>query len=196
MTLAIPMGLETAGLLVSMTAPGNKVRGGEEFALSASRALATVGMSFVCGIQDILKYLREKPLVWIGLLALFLVLLEAFLRQKEAGHLPYPLLFCTGLYCLYSAMQAPAIYAGVEVSSGVFNMNYQVFLLLALGILTAAADQAAERIRRAGCGRMGSRQDRDPRAFAVRGSCGALQGKPEAEHDLPEPRLYHQRTGG
>ena len=29
-------------------------------------------------------------------------------------------------------------------------MNYQVFLLLALGILTAAADQAAERIRRAG----------------------------------------------
>ncbi len=83
-TLAIPMGLETAGLLVSMTAPGNKVRGGEEFALSASRALATVGMSFVCGIQDILKYLREKPLVWIGLLALFLVLLEAFLRQKEA----------------------------------------------------------------------------------------------------------------
>lgn len=148
--LAIPMVLETAGLLVSMTAPGNKVRGGEEFVLSASRAFATVGMSFVCGIQDILKYLREKPLVWIGLLALFLVLLEAFLRQKEAGHLPYPLLFCTGLYCLYSAMQAPEIYAGVEVSSGVFNMNYQVFLLLALGILTAAADQAAGRIRRAG----------------------------------------------
>ena len=40
---------------------------------------------------------------------------------------------------LYSAMQAPAIYAGVEVSGGVYNMNYQCFLLMMLTALYVLA---------------------------------------------------------
>ncbi len=145
--LIIPVLFELAGLIISMKAPGNRVRGGEEFGFSASKGIAAIGLSFVYGIEDIIQYMKETPVVWIGFLVLFLILVEAFLRQKKQRDLKYPIWTCIGLYCLYSAMQTPAIYANVEVSLGVYNMNYQVFLILMVGVLTAAADKAAGKIR-------------------------------------------------
>lgn len=141
--LLVPVLLELPGLIVSMKAPGNKVRGGNEFGFSVSKGLLAVGMSFVSGIRDIISYIAGKPVVWIGFLALFLILTEAFLRQKRERHPEHPFLICAGLFCLYSAMQAPAVYADVEVSNGVYNTNYQVFLLMMLGILTVLADKTA-----------------------------------------------------
>jgi hypothetical protein len=42
-------------------------------------------------------------------------------------------------------MQAPAIYAGVEVSRGVLNTNFQVFMLTASGILFILAERMTRR---------------------------------------------------
>lgn len=140
--------LELPGLIISMKAPGNKVRGGNEFGFSLSKGFSAVGMSFVSGIRDIVSYLMEKPVIWIGFLALFLILTEAFLRQRSRKRAEHPFLICAGLFCLYSAMQAPAVYADVEVSNGVYNMNYQVFLLMMLGILAVLAERTAQAIRK------------------------------------------------
>lgn len=52
------------------------------------------------------------------------------------------------LFCLYSAMQAPAVYAGVEVSQGVANTNFLVFLLTASGALLILAGKTADRMKR------------------------------------------------
>lgn len=145
--LLAPVLLELPGLVISMKAPGNKVRGGAQFGFSVSKALSAVGMSFLSGIRDIIGYVKEKPVVWIGFLALFLILTEAFLRQKEEKHPEHPFLICAGLFGLYSAMQAPAVYADVEVSNGVYNTNYQVFMLMMLGFLTVLADKAAKALR-------------------------------------------------
>lgn len=132
--LLFPVILEIVGLVISMEAPGNKVRGGEEFGLSASKAASTIGLSFVGGIRDIGNYITNKPLIFVGLIFLFLIFLNIF-QEEECRRIKHPILSILALFCLYSAMQAPAIYAEVSVSGGVYNMNYQMFLLCASGIL-------------------------------------------------------------
>ena len=143
--LLIPVILETIGLVISMKAPGNKVRGGEEFGLSFGRAFGTIGKCFLEGARDAAGYLQEKPLVFVGLAVLFLILLEANIStgKKRQKH---PLIGMLALLCLYCAMQAPEIYAGVEVSRGVDNTNFLVFLLAALGCLEIMASWIIERM--------------------------------------------------
>lgn len=144
--LLIPIVLETIGLIISMKAPGNKVRGGEEFGLSFAKAVETVGLSFVEGIKTIGTYLQEKPLIFVGILILFLFMLKAMENRTEKMTMKFPVIRILALFCLYCAMQAPAIYANVEVSGGVHNMNYQVFLLMAGGIGLIISELAVNRI--------------------------------------------------
>ncbi len=149
--LLIPMALETAGLMVSMKAPGNKVRGGADFGFSFAKAVETIGSSFVNGILDIKGYLLEKPMVFVIFLLIFLFLTKGWCtgnaRGAKAKEGKLGWLFLPAVFCLYSAMQAPAVYAGVEVSGGVYNMNYWVFLLLMLAIFTVLSKKTASFIR-------------------------------------------------
>lgn len=143
--LCLPIMLEFIGLILSMKAPGNKVRGGEEFGLSLSRGMWTIGQSFVEGMRTIGNYMQTKPLAMMGLLLLFLLLLSAVRKRGKEPSVKYPMISILLLFCLYCAMQAPAIYAGVEVSGGVHNMNYLVFLLTTAGILLILAQQIVTR---------------------------------------------------
>lgn len=138
--LVIPVLTELVGLVISMRAPGNLVRGGKEFGFSLSRALWTIGASFVCAVKDIGVYRKERPLVLVGLLFLFLLFLMLLWQREEGLHIPYRFAAGLLLFCLYSAMQAPALYADVAFSKGVPNTNYLVFLLTAAFILLMAAD--------------------------------------------------------
>lgn len=133
--LTIPFMLEMIGLVISMKAPGNKVRGGEEFGLSIEKAARTVIECFVEGERDFIGYLQEKPMIFLGLAVLFLVMLEAFKGSAIKGTWKQTVIAIIALLCLYCAMQAPALYAGVEVSRGVYNMNFMVFLLAMIGSL-------------------------------------------------------------
>lgn len=149
--LIIPIIFEMTGLIISMKAPGNKVRGGEEFGFSLSAGIKTIGLSFVEGLKAFCSYFREKPLIFVGLFLLFLILAEAFKKRKRDEEpdnfivFKYPLFVSLALFCLYSVMQAPAIYAGVEVSGGVYNMNFLTFLLAISCILMIIAKKAADK---------------------------------------------------
>ena len=145
--LFLPIGLELSGLIVSMKSPGNKVRGGEEFGFSVARGVETVSASFLQGLRDIKIYFQEKPLVFVGLFWLAILLFLIFCNEKKMRFAVHPLLLIAMLFCLYSAMQAPALYAGVEVSGGVYNMNFLVFLLTATGILLIITAYLAEWIK-------------------------------------------------
>lgn len=163
LALLVPICVELVGLIVSMKAPGNLVRAvgehtsGENFGFSVGKALETIGKSFFYAIKDIGLYWKEKPLVFAGLLFLFLCFLIVFYTGDFYGEdltaknrifrFPYSLYSILLLFCLDSAMQAPAIYADVEVSGGVPNMNYQVFLLTACGALLIAAEKMAGMLR-------------------------------------------------
>lgn len=146
-TLCIPVCTELVGLAVSAMAPGNKVRAGEEFGASVSAGLMTIGKSFLYGIKDVRIYAEERPLIFVGLLFLFIVFIINFSTWEDAFRFKHPLLLSLMLLCLYSAMQAPAIYAGVSVSKGVLNTNYQVFLLASSGILLIAAEKTACKLK-------------------------------------------------
>lgn len=138
--LGIPMLTELVGLIVSMKAPGNLVRGGNDFGFSAARALRTIGSCFVHAVTDIGVYAKERPLALVGLLFLFLLFVMILWQRTERLSIPNPFLMGLMLFCLYSAMQAPELYAGVTVSKGVPNTNYLIFLLTAAFILLMAAD--------------------------------------------------------
>lgn len=138
--LGIPVLTELIGLVISMKSPGNLVRGGAEFGFSPARALQTIGASFVCAVKDIGVYGKERPLALVGLLFLFLLFLILLWQRKEGLQIPHRFAAGLLLFCLYSAMQAPAIYADVAYSKGVPNTNYLVFLLTAAFILLMAAD--------------------------------------------------------
>lgn len=145
--LFFPIILELLGLIISMKAPGNKVRGGEEFGFSVTKGTETIVSSFLQGLKDIGVYLNEKPLVFVGILLLLSFLVVILCCEKEVIFPIHPLLLTVLLFCLYCAMQAPAIYAGVEVSGGVHNMNFQTFLLTVSGVLLIIAVYIAKGIR-------------------------------------------------
>ena len=145
--LGIPFAVEMIGLVISMKAPGNKVRGGEEFGFSAGKAVVTIGKCFTEGIRTVVGYWQEKPIVFVGLAVLFLVVLEGAKKAGNREKQQYPGIVTAALLCLFFAMQAPALYADVEVSGGVHNMNFLVFLLAAAGSLSVYAASIAEKIR-------------------------------------------------
>ncbi len=145
--LGIPLAVEMIGLVISMKAPGNKVRGGEEFGFSAGKAAVTIGKCFTEGIRTVVGYWQEKPIVFVGLAVLFLVILEAAKKAGNRENLYHPGIVAGALLCLFFAMQAPALYADVEVSGGVHNMNFLVFLLAAAGSLSVCAGRIAEKIK-------------------------------------------------
>lgn len=145
--LGIPMLLELVGLVISFLAPGNRHRAGDEFGFSVPLAVKTILNSFVCGIEDLGTYAESRPLIFVGLLFLFITFVTAFGAREDDFSFKHPVLLSLMLYCLYSAMQAPAIYAAVEVSGGVPNTNYLVFLLTASGILLIIAQRVSKRLK-------------------------------------------------
>lgn len=147
-TLCIPVITELIGLVASMKAPGNRRRAGEDFGFSVTKVLKTVGYSFLYAVRDIGNYMKARPLALVGLLFLFLLLTAALCLRKEEREIRYPVWIILMLFCLYSAMQAPAVYAAVSVSQGVPNMNYLMFLLTASGMLLLAADKLVRKLKR------------------------------------------------
>lgn len=141
--LCIPMLTELIGLAVSMKSPGNKVRAGEEFGFSIVKGMETIGYSFLYAVRDIGTYAKERPLALVGLLFLFLLFIAVFTYWQDGLRIRHPVWIAMMLWCLYSAMQAPAVYADVAVSGGVPNTNFQMFLLAASGLLLLAADKLA-----------------------------------------------------
>ena len=153
--LIVPVVTEMIGLIISMKAPGNMVRGGEDFGFSVGRAINTILVSFKQGATDIGSYAENKPLVIAGLVALALILLEGAVKRKTGTEQNendrdkkrkkwFAAGIIAGAWCLYCAMQAPTVYAGVEFSSGVYNMNYQCFLLMSMAVLLVLAEFLAD----------------------------------------------------
>ena len=146
-TLLVPIITELIGLIVSMKSPGNRVRAGGDFEFSFSKGIKTIGLSFLYGIKDIGTYAKERPLIFAGLLFMFVIFVTIFCMKEEAFHFEHPVWLSLMLFCLYSAMQSPAIYADVAVSGGVPNTNFQVFLLMASGILLLIAERLSVKLK-------------------------------------------------
>lgn len=127
--LLLPIIAEMAGLVISLMAPGNKVRGGEELGVSGGRVVSTVMESFWQGVLTIGDYLMEKPLMFLLMVPAAVIIWMELNRQKKRFEYRLPMVFLDAMFCIYCAMFAPGIYAGTELSGGVPNTIFQVFVL-------------------------------------------------------------------
>lgn len=133
--LLIPVAAEMVGLVVSLLAPGNRVRGGEDLGVSAGRAAFTVMESFWQGILTIGDYLAEKPLMFLLMIPAAVIIWMELNRQKVRFEYRLPGVFLDVMFCIYCAMFAPGLYAGTELSGGVPNTVFQVFVLTMMASL-------------------------------------------------------------
>ena len=139
--LFLPVVLEAIGLIVSIKAPGNAVRGGAAFGFSVSKVLGTIGMSFVGGVKDAVSYFQTSPMVYVLLIMIFLVVLHAVRERGNVIKIKYSSILLLSVFCLYSAMQAPGIFAAVDTSGGVYNTNFLVFLMFMMALIVVAAEK-------------------------------------------------------
>lgn len=131
--MGIPLILETVGLLVSALAPGNALRGGETYEITAGRILRAIPESFRQGTVGLMGTAKEHPVTLAALLILAVLLWDILRDRLSEGTFRFPLpgiviFYFFGTYC---AMYWPGIFAGVEVSGGVPNTIYWVFVLMA-----------------------------------------------------------------
>ena len=131
--LLLPLAAEMIGLVISLLAPGNTVIGGEELGVSAGKAAAVILESFRQGVLTIVTYLSEKPAMFLLLIPAVFLIWEELKGQEEKGtggfDYRFPGLFLAAMFCIYCAMFAPGLYAGTELSGGVPNTIFQVFVL-------------------------------------------------------------------
>lgn len=155
--LLIPASIECGGLLVSFLSPGNTYRGGEDFGFHWTLIFDTVLNCFKEGILGIGRYMGEYPAIFFAFVLIAVFLVEALVKAKENFLFPMPIFFCIMMFCLYCAMYAPEIYAGVEVSGGVPNTIFQVFLLTVLADMVYVLGWICVRWRNKNISRLKSR---------------------------------------
>jgi len=129
----LAFGAELAGLAVSFLAPGNNVRGGEEFGFSIKWALECVYYAIDRGIYLGVDYFAENKMnLLIFILIAFLVWSQLWRTEKEKCKFRYPLLFVIYINGVYWASYTPEIYSRSDVSGGVPNTYMQFFFLVTL----------------------------------------------------------------
>ncbi len=146
----LPLLLELAGLAVSMTAPGNKVRGGEAFGFSIQAVAGTIVSCFARGAVKAWQYVTGHPFLLLIFAAAAYAFWQALKKDGVKKKYPYPAVFVFFSYCVYCAMFAPEIYAGVEVSGGVHNMNFYMFLFMAFSDMIYVEGALAGRRKKEG----------------------------------------------
>lgn len=128
--LGIPFVLECIGLVISAAAPGNANRGGSGYSVSIGRAAMAVGSSVIQGTTSIADFFVNKPFVFLIFAVITIISCNAAKNAKTNFEFKKPILVFVWLYLIYCAMYWPGIFAGVEVSGGVPNTIFQVFVLM------------------------------------------------------------------
>lgn len=147
--LLLPLCLELTGLYISAIAPGNKVRGGEDFGFHFGQVISTIGECFVQGLIYIREYIARSPAALILLVLATFIVYEGF-RQQERMCFSFrmPLLCVILMYATWCAMFAPGLYAGVELSGGVPNTIWQIFILTSFASMVYCAGWLAVKMGR------------------------------------------------
>lgn len=154
----LPLVLESIGLIISIKAPGNKVRGGEEFGFSVGAVAKTILECFAGGVSQGLEFITGHPLL-VPAFAVAAVIIWFMVRERgEGNRYPLPGVFVLFSYCVYCAMFAPVKYVNVEVSGGVYNMYYYMFLFMVFsdmiyleGAICAYISRRRDASRKGGC---------------------------------------------
>lgn len=127
--LLIPLLLEMAGFVVSAIAPGNKGRGGEDFGFSIARVFNTILMALKKGLVDGVSYIFDGRLILPAMILIAVFAFEAYHVQERRAEAKHPIAFIVLTYLVACSVRTPAIYAAVEVSGGVPDVEFFTTIL-------------------------------------------------------------------
>ena len=129
--ILVAFAAEMIGFIISFKAPGNSVRGGEEFGADLKWALQCVYYAIDRGI-----YLGEDYFLKNAVTTVVYILLAIFIwnqlwrLNREKVKFRLPLLFVIYMNGIYWAAYTPEIYSRSDVSGGVPNTYFHIFLLI------------------------------------------------------------------
>ena len=127
--LCLPLVLLVTGFIFSAISPGNAVRGGDSYYFSGFRVLTTIFESIKQGgYWAIARFFTVRPLVLVAPL-LGIVAWEQIDIDKAELEFRHPVLVICFLFLVSCSVYAPGIYAQSEVSGGVPDTIYFIFLL-------------------------------------------------------------------
>lgn len=125
--------LEIIGLVVSFKAPGNNVRGGEEFGFNLKWALQCIYYAIDRGIYLGEDYFLKNPVTTVLYIILAIVIWNQLWRtNREKNKFCFPLIFVLFMNGIYWATYVPEIYSRSDVSGGVPNTYFHVFLIITI----------------------------------------------------------------
>lgn len=125
--------VELIGIAISFLAPGNSVRGGEEFGFSLKWGLECIIYAIDRGI-----YLGEDYFIKNGVTTVSYVILSVIIWYEmwEVDYSKFkfkmPFLWVIYMNGIYWAIYTPEIYSRSDVSGGVPNTYFHVFLIITL----------------------------------------------------------------
>ncbi len=122
--------ISLAGLLISITAPGNAIR--QASVGSSSGAFRAILLSFAYGGYSAANSINVPVLIGFVFLTPFLYPIA----KKSSFQFRYPILVFLLSFCVYSAQATPPLYAlGLSLPERLINIIYYSFYLLATGNL-------------------------------------------------------------
>lgn len=127
--LLLPFFLLIVGVIFSIISPGNAVRGGDSYYFSIMRVFTTIWASVKQGTEGIVRcFFSVRPLILV-IPMLSLATWELIDVAKVKWKLKYPAFVILFLFLVSCSVYAPGIYSESEVSGGVPDSIYFVFLL-------------------------------------------------------------------
>lgn len=134
--LLVPFFLLMAGFIFSALSPGNAVRGGDSYYFSVSRVFFTIVESIWQGFKGAINWFITVRPLFLTVPLLFIAVWEQIDITKIKWEFKHPVLVLVFLFLVSCSLYAPGIYAQSEVSGGVPDTIWFVFLLMfILGII-------------------------------------------------------------
>ena len=127
--LLLPFALLLIGFVFSAISPGNAARGGDSYYFGIERVFVTVLESIKQGFFGGINWFISVRPLFLAIPLLFIITWEEIDLTKVKLKLKYPVFVLIFLFLISCSVYAPGIYAQSEVSGGVPDSIYFVFLL-------------------------------------------------------------------
>ena len=128
--LIFPMVLVAAGFILSAAAPGNAIRGGEDYGFSLGRVAEVFTGSFASGVTGYLKYyLTVRPLILLPA-GVFVVCAGTATERRVSGRSLAMTAVCG--FIIVCMIHAPEIYAGSTVTAGISGGVYNSYFFISV----------------------------------------------------------------
>lgn len=128
--LIIPMVLVAAGFLLSAAAPGNAIRGGEDYGFSLGRVAEVFTVSFVSGVSGFFRYFMEvRPLIFLPV-GVFII--SAGCKAEARISRRTLITMAVSGFIMVCMIHAPEIYAGSTVTAGISGGVYNSYFFISV----------------------------------------------------------------